>query len=267
MVRTLTADEEYGACGLVANLGSCDSLDEISGLTDTQRALAYEQARMALNHLTAGVVANCPVRVRPCRASAMSAYPWTWTGLTYIPSYEVLSGEAWMSPCGCMLSCACKPRAGLDLGRTVAEIISVSIDGEVLPEEEYRLAKQRWLYRTTGTWPATQDMDLPPGADGTFVVEYRPGWALGLAGEAAYGRLASEFAKSLCKDKSCTLPSNVKMLVRRGVTMEFKEGLFPDNRTGMRDVDLFVESINPHRLRAMPSILTPEIRRRQMRGL
>ena len=266
MARTLTADEEYGACGLVANLGSCDSLDDISGLTDTQRTLAYEYARDALNHLTAGVVANCPVSVRPCRAGAMSAFPWTWTGLTYIPP-EFMSGTSWMSSCGCMMSCACKPRAGLDLGRPVAEIIEVEIDGAVLPEEDYRLAEHRWLYRTDGTWPATQDMDLEPGAVGTFIVKYRPGWTLGLAGEAAYGRLASEFAKSLCKDKSCSLPSNVKMIVRRGVTMEFKEGLFPENRTGMREVDLFVQSINPHRLRSMPTILTPEIRRRQMRGV
>jgi hypothetical protein len=83
----------------------------------------------------------------------------------------------------------------------------------------------------------------------------------------AYGRLASEFGKSLCNEKSCSLPKNVKTIVRRGVVMEFKEGLFPENRTGLRDVDLFVESVNPHRLRAMPTILSPETRRRQMRGV
>lgn len=266
MARTLTADEEIGACGLVANVGGCTSMDEIEGLSETDAIRAYEFARMALNHLTAGAVANCPVKVRPCRASDMGSYPWTWTGLTYLPP-DRLGGVSWMSSCGCMSSCACKPRAALDLGRTVAEIISVSVDGVELAEEDYRLAEQRWLYRTEGSWPITQDMDLAPGGPGTFIVEYRPGWGLGLAGEVAYGRLATEFAKALCNEKSCSLPKNVKVIVRRGVTMEFKEGLFPDNKTGLRDVDLFVESANPNGLRFFPTILSPEIRRRQMRGV
>jgi hypothetical protein len=265
-MRTLTSDEEIGSCGLVANIGNCGSLDEIDGLSDSDKIRAYEFARIALNHLTAGVVANCPVTVRPCRAAAMGPFPWSWSGLTYIPP-EYLSGAAWLPSCGCVMSCACAPRAALDLGRTVAEIIGVTIDGDVLEEAEYRLAEKQWLYRVGGVWPAVQDMDLAPGTEGTFTVEYRPGWALGLAGEVAYGRLASEFGKSLCNEKSCSLPKNVKTIVRRGVVMEFKEGLFPENRTGLRDVDLFVESVNPHRLRAMPTILSPETRRRQMRGV
>ena len=60
MARILTAEEEYGSCGLVANIGDCGSLDEIEGLTPAGRERAFEFARIALNHLTAGVVANCP---------------------------------------------------------------------------------------------------------------------------------------------------------------------------------------------------------------
>lgn len=264
MTRTLTPDEEYGACGLVANLSGCGGMDEIEGLTEGRKILAYEQARVALQFLTAGAVANCPVQVRPCRAGAMGAYPWTWTGLTYLPP-ETMGAYSWLPSCGCMFSCACTPRAALDLNGPVAEVVGVTLDGLSLEEEEYRLAEHRLLYRTTGSWPATQDMDLAPDAEGTFVVEFRPGWALGLAGEAAYGHLASEFAKALCDDDGCVLPSNVSMVIRRGVTMEFKDGLFPDNKTGMRDVDLFTNSINPFGMRQAPTILTPETRRRQMR--
>lgn len=265
-MRILTADEEYGSCALVANTGTCGSLDTIEGLTPADRERAYEFARIALNHLTAGMFANCPVTVRPCRAAAMGAFPWTWTGLTYIPP-EYMSGVQWLPSCGCTISCACKPRAGLDLGRPVAEVTEVKLNSILLEEDEFRLVERRWLYRTVGVWPATQDMDLVPGADGTFLVTYRPGWALGLTGEVAYGRLASEFAKSLCSESSCSLPKNVKMIVRRGVTMEFKEGLFPDGKTGLRDVDLFVESVNPNRLRFLPTVVTPETRRREMRGV
>jgi hypothetical protein len=268
MARTLLNHEELGACGLVANLSrACPdgTLDTIENLSDVDKERAYEFARIALNHLTAGMVANCPVQVRPCKAGAMGAFPWSWTGLTYIPP-AYLTGS-WLPGCGCIFSCKCQPRAALDLGRTVAEVTAVTVDGVALEDDEYRLSEKRWLYRTTGTWPLTQDMDLPPGSVGTFVVEYRPGWALGPAGEFAYGQLAMEFAKSLCKDGSCSLPKNVKMVVRRGVTMEFKEGLFPDNKTGIREVDLFVESVNPSGLRHTPRVLTPETRRREMRGV
>lgn len=263
MTRTLEPYEEYGACGLVSNVAACGGLDEISGLTGPQRELAYEMARTALNHLTAGVVANCPRTVRPCRAANMGAYPWRWTGLTYLPP-EYLSG-AWLPACGCTIGCQCAPRAALDMNTHVAEIVGVTIDGVVLEEDEYRLAESRYLYRIDGVWPATQNMDLAPGESGTFEVTYRPGWALTTLGEAAYGWLASEFAKSLCNDGSCKLPTSVRSIARKGVVMEFKEGIFPDNKTGIRGVDLFVESVNPSGLRHVPVTLTPEIRRQQMR--
>ena len=268
MARTLAAHEEFGACGLVANLaGSCPggSLASIPNLGTTDKERAYEFARVALNHLTAGMVANCPVKVRPCKAGAMGPYSWSWTGLTYLPPEGVVG--SWLSGCGCAMDCRCAPRAALDLNRHVAEVVSVTLDGAVLDEADWWVSESRYLHRSVGAWPLVQNMDLRPDTAGTFVVEYRPGWALGLAGEVAYGRLATEFAKSLCNDGSCSLPKNVKSIVRRGVVMEFKEGLFPDNKTGMRDVDLFVESVNPSGLRHMTTVLTPEIRRQQMRGV
>jgi hypothetical protein len=268
MARTLAADEEVGACGLIANVSGCTSMDEIEGLNDTDRERAYEFARIALNMLTAGAVANCPITVRPCRAGAMGPYSWSWTGLTYIPPEHVVGPASWLPVCGCTMACQCAPRAALDLNRHVAEIVEVKVDGVALEETDYRLAESRWLYRVDGVWPPVQDMDLPPDSVGTFTVMLRPGYALGLAGEVAYGRLATEFAKSLCGDtKGCALPTNVKMIVRRGVTMELGEGLFPNGKTGLRDVDLFVQSINPKGLTHMTTVLTPEIRRRQMRGV
>lgn len=264
MTRVLEPHEELGACGLVANLSQCDGVDDtFDDLPFEDRERAYEMARVALGYLTARVVANCPVSVRPCSAEAMGAYPWRWSGLTYIPPTDLLG--QWVPGCGCAYSCACDPKGALDLNGPVAEIISVEIDGTPLEETDYWLSERRYLIRKDGTWPRTQDMSKEPGETGTFVVTYRPGYPLGLAGEIAYGVLATEVAKAMC-DKDCRLPANVKTIVRRGVTIEFGEGLFPENRTGIRDVDLFVGSVNPTgKLRWVPTVATPETQRRRHR--
>lgn len=264
MTRVLLPHEELGACGLVANLsGECNgSLDTLDNLSSADKVRAYEQARLALGYLTAYVVANCPTRVRPCSSEAMGAYPWSWTGLTYIPPSEVLGH--WIPGCGCTYSCACSPSTALDLNGPVAEVVEVQIDGAVLDPTEYWLSGGRYLIRKSGTWPRTQDMSKEPGDVGTFTVTYRPGFPLGPAGEIAYGRLAMEMAKALCSN-DCKLPSNVKTIVRRGVTLEFKEGLFPDNKTGIRDVDLFVASVNPGTLRWVPTVASPDTQRRRHR--
>lgn len=274
MSRVLEPYEEVGACGLVANLagvcadGTLDGavdVDDDGGLLPERKALAYELARLALNHLTAGITANCPASARPCRAGDMGMFPWSWTGLAYIPP-EYLTGNIWISSCGCGQACACSPRGALDLNGHVAEIVSVEIDGVVVPDTEYRLMEGRYLYRIGGAWPVTQDMSIAPGGVGTFVLTYRPGFPLGTAGEAAYGRLAAEFAKALCGDSGCAFPKNVKSVVRAGVMLEFKDGLFPGGLTGIREVDAYVASVNPYGVKTLTSIVTPEsLRRRRMR--
>ena len=42
--------------------------------------------------------------------------------------------------------------------------------------------------------------------------------------------------------------------------MDLAVGMFPDGMTGIREVDLFIASVNPHRLRMAPTVWSPDER-------
>lgn len=255
-MRVLAPFEEVGDCGLVADLASsCGTSGaplEGLDLTEDQRVRVHGLARMALNSLTAGMVANCPVTVRPCSPTyAAAASYWHWGGLTWVSPFD---SAAWLNACGCTLACRCKSRKRLDLNGPVAEVISVQLDGVTLEETEYSLeGNHRFLVKTTGEWPTTQNMDAALTEDETFAVTYRPGYALGVVGEGALGRLVHEFAKAACNVK-CKLPTGVTTIVRQGVTMTLNRGLFADGLTGIAEVDTYIRALNPYGLRRVPTI-------------
>jgi hypothetical protein len=166
----------------------------------------------------------------------------------------------WLNGCGCTFACSCTTAARLDLNGPVAEVVEVTVDGEVIPDTEYRLEGDRWLMRVDGVWPVTQDMDEPLSEVDTFSVTYRPGYALGDVGEGAYGALVYEFARAACGDKKCRLPTGVTNITRNGVTMTINRGLFHDGLTGIPEVDTYIQSVNPNKLRSVPVVASSDVR-------
>lgn len=258
-MRVLTVVEEWLECGLVANLtDACgdDGVPVLPVASEQQKIRARALARTTLNALTAGIVANCPVTVRPCsRGAVAAASAWHWGDLGwYTPGYDT----GWVSSCGCGSVCPCESVLALDLNGPVAEVTQVRVGAAILPEGDYRLEGGRYLFRTDGTaWPARQDMDSPVGTVDTFAVTYRVGYPLGLAGELALGSLYVEWLKAVC-GKKCSLPPGVTQITRQGVSMTINRGLFYDGLTGLRDVDTYIQSVNPHALRSVPTISSPD---------
>ena len=270
MPRALGPTEVEIGCGLIANVASCCDADQQDPFANPPLdnpqtiAVAYDMAREALNTLTAGLVANCPVLLRPCSvACCMAADQWSWDGMTWRP--YLVDGQ-WMNGCGCKDPCGCQRVAGLDLGGPY-EVLGVALDGQELPDDQWRVddgvdttRQGRYLYRIGGDWPVQQDMDLMPNEQGTFAVHARPGYALGAAGERALGKLVCEFYKAACGQK-CELPARVQSISREGVTMILGEALFPGGLMGIRDVDIYIASINPNALVTIPTVYSPDVRR------
>lgn len=247
---------EDGPCGLVVD-PYCIDPDEWEAAPPEQRRYAMEAARLTLNHLTAGQVANCPEVYRPCgQAPCQSPV----TGLTWEP---ILSEGKWFNvrPCGCQTDCwHADPASRVRMPRPVADVDDIYVDGAALGREEYRFSGG-WLVRTNGSaWPTDQDLSRDYSEPDTFAIVYRPGFPLGLMGERALGVLVREFLRA-CSGKKCSLPSNMRTLSRQGVTFEVEADQLADGVIGIREVDFYTATINPNRLRQAPAVYVPGARR------
>lgn len=237
------------------------------------RSRAISLATFVLDALTGHQFAQCPVTVRPCGPSCG-----LFTGYQTFPVQAPSSGVpgVWMQPwiangiwrnCACNGGCDCAPACRIDLGIPVAQIDQVKVDGVVLDPSAYRLVGQ-WLARTDGgaCWPACQDPALPDTAPDTFSVTFRPGRALPVAGQIAAGALAGEFAKA-CAGNACGLPAQIASLSRQGVDVEFvspTEAL-SGGLTGIREVDMFIQAVNPGGLRRRSRVMSPDLPRHPVR--
>jgi hypothetical protein len=48
-------------------------------------------------------------------------------------------------------------------------------------------------------------------------------------------------------------------MTRQGVTFTLAPGLFPNGLTGIRVIDAYILSINPHGLKEQPSVWSPDL--------
>lgn len=258
--------------GVSVEPGPCDwaidtsCIPEWSSYTNEQRSRAISWASFILDALTGRQFAQCPVTVRPCGPSCRLQADYT-TYPVGAPSQNVpgpwmipyISGGTWVN-CACSGGCDCTPECRVDLGLPVAEITEVKVNGLVLDPSAYQLAGQ-WLVRTDGgaCWPSCQDPSVPDTEDGTFAVTFRPGRTLPVAGQIAAGRLAGEFIKA-CAGAACGLPAQIASLSRQGVDVQFvdPESVFENGRTGIREVDLFIQAVNPSQLTRRPRVMSPD---------
>lgn len=210
---------------------------------DTVRTRATALASSSLYRLTGYRVGGCPVKVRPRPQRGLCAIPLSYA--TALPYQPILLNGLWRNatcpPCS-------DPRL-VDLPSPVGEVSEVKVDGVVLPPSDYRIVDRHYLaWAGTGDppWPGEQDYVVPDTEPGTFSVTYLNSYPVDSLGAYAAGLLAVEFAKACSSGGSkCKLPSNVISIVRQGVTYELSAGAFPDGKTSIREVDVFIEQWNP----------------------
>lgn len=151
----------------------------------------------------------------------------------------------------------------------VRQIIEVLIDGVVIPEEEYELRDQQSLIRILQTqssqpterygWPTSQRMDLPPTEPSTFAITYIHGADPGGGGRRACELLAAAWVCDELADET-RLPDRAVSVERQGITIQLANtmDLIEKGRTGVVQVDAWLQSVNPNNLTEDALVFTPD---------
>ena len=230
--------------------------DDPGEWTDAHREAQW-LATIELWRAVAGSIGLCRTVMRPCLDECTSRYgssgPWM---LPYV------SGGNWYNngACGCPGDCTCSRLCTATLQGPVHEVVQVRVDGQVLPPDTWRLLTGDRLARVDGgCWPSCQDL-AQPDADG-FTVVYHRGVPPGPDAIRAVSMLACRKLDECGNgsgDGCGELPDGVTQVSREGITMRFgdREDEF---RSGMRYVDDWVASVNPHGLTEPASVWSPDI--------
>jgi hypothetical protein len=138
----------------------------------------------------------------------------------------------------------------------VGTIVEVRINGIVLDAASYRIEDGKYLVRLDGQgWPHS--------SGDNFTVTYHNSHPVGELGAHAAGVMAWEWLKLItrnAKDK-CKLPSTATNVNRAGITVEVAAGMFPENVTGLPEIDAYLLLWNPHQLRVAPRVYSPDLPR------
>lgn len=246
-------------CDWPFDLACCDwsdpeEPDPTPSLEVRQRAMNL--AVMTLRMLTAYRVGGCPVTVRPCVQSC----PCGREGFN--PHINVQG--AWVNSCGNGHGCHCGELPVLELPGPVGRVDEVIENGVTLVEGADYLVFDIGLVRVGGSWPTCQDMTAPLDQPNTLGVTYLNAFVPDHGAAVAAGVLACEYAKA-CQGKDCRLPRSVRALSRQGMTMEFPAEIFEGGLTGIREVDAWIKSWNPHALKASSVVYSPDLTRPAVR--
>jgi len=227
--------------------------------TDVDSAVQEWSEQMAIEILWAASGRRfglCTSKYRPCRVGCQVGVPvldaWNLVGR------RTLVDDAWAGSmfaligCGCRDNCSCSTLEALDLWHTnVREVTEVVIDGVTLSPSAYRLSRNKLLRVDGESWPTCQDWTVDADQDGAWTVEYVHGKSVPYGGRVAVGILATELRKAVCDDESCALPRRVQTVTRQGVSVAFIDPMtfLNDGLTGLYEVDLWILSVNPGRLK------------------
>jgi hypothetical protein len=168
-----------------------------------------------------------------------------------------ISGGRWLNACGCGSGdCGCTALSEIILPGPVGRIVSVYIDGDLIPNTDYRVDNGNRLVRLDGeSWPACQDM-AASDHDGFSVTYYR-GAAPNAMTRAAAGALAAEFLAA-CSGEECRLPGSVVRASRGGESYEFAPQDFANGDTGIVEVNAVIRIYNPANLKYPIIVASPD---------
>jgi hypothetical protein len=250
-------------CGWTVDPGCCDGWDDFA---PEVQARAENLAILTLWRLSGRRFSQCEVTVRPCfnRLQPRSYATFgVWLdygdgqGFNWLP-YQDIDGD-WRN-CPCSATCICGASCEVALPAPVSQITEIRINNVVLATG-WRVEDRRYLIRQDGQcWPERPNMDVPADStDNTFTVKYLWGSAVPADAAAIAGELACEFAK-FCTNQPCALSPEVTSISRDGVTFQVVPvGGRNDTPTGLANVDLWLRTVNPSRLRQSPGVSTPDI--------
>lgn len=218
-----------------------------------RKELAEAFAWTTLQTLTAFQIALCPITVRPTSKRCWDTYRY---GSGYDPHMN--SDGKWVNvSCGHWNDCSCTTIKEVILDGQVGAIVSVMIDGFMVEPENYRIDNGNRLVRQDGVdWPLCQDMNIPAGEVGSFVVTYYQGTAPNTLINYAAGSLAAEFYRAMLGDKKCRLPNGVRSVTRQGISFEIQDDLFSSGFTGIQEVDIIIRQMNPYQHKSEPVIMS-----------
>jgi len=136
----------------------------------------------------------------------------------------------------------------------VVSISQILIDGSVVASSLYRVDDWRRLVYiptvgvTRSAWPASQDLDAPTSAAGTFAVTYVHGTPPPAGGVKACAELATMLGIGASPKLAgqARLPDRMSSVSRQGVSAQVADPstMFTDGQTGIPAVDLWVASVN-----------------------
>lgn len=259
MTEVFTTSAPALPCSWDVDVSCCDNWDDY--LPATQQA-AMEYGAFTLWAATGRRFGLCTRTVRPCgRESMPLPGGYFWSEGTWRP--YILDG-AWRNCAGCGAGfgcCTCAPTCQVWLPPPVAAIpaTGVSVDGQIIPVDAWRVDDGQWLVRTDGDcWPVCQDYDVDSGT-GFFEITYQQGIPVPALMSRAAGELACEWAKS-CAGAACRLPQRVASIARQGVTISMVDVqiLLKNGFTGIQTVDQVIRNFNPYGLTSRMGIASPD---------
>lgn len=196
---------------------------------------------------------QCPVIIRPCPTPCTEPSGAWLAGPGWFPIFE--SGSWRNISCGCSASgCNLYGPAVIHLPGPVGVVTEVVMDGVTLPADAYVLEGEV-LRRADGSdWPS-QNLQLPLGRAGTWSITYTQGYPPPPGVAVFVGTLAKEFLDA-CSGKPCRLPKNTQSVSRRGVSYQMYDpsSIYASGKTGISEIDLWLQSVNPNRLMSAPRV-------------
>lgn len=191
---------------------------------------------------------SCQDTVRPCACSC---------------------GSGWRCGCGCRMP------SSVTLGAyPITSIVEVLVDGQVVDPGRYRVDDWKYLVRLRdadgkwAAWPCSQDLTRPTTDEDTWQVTFTYGTPPPAAGVRAAAALACELLLACQPDGSdgaaaCRLPKRVQQITRQGVSMVLLDPFefLREGHTGVYEVDLFLNTYNPHRLKRASTVISPDMPR------
>lgn len=253
----------YTAC-----TSGCSALEDMS---NEDRARVERMATDFLWNVTNRVYGTCEVAIRPCSEECAGDFGSTFWGRHWFPGGRpngwlpiVIDDFLYNTGCGCGARCNCliDGAKSLIVPGPLAEVVSVRIEGAVIPASEYKVTYNRYITLSGDRrWPACQNLNLEATEEGTFEIVYKRGVPVPEGGQLAAGILACELAKALCGDNDCQLPRRVQTITRQGITVGFQdmfEGL-DEGKTGIWIIDSWITSTRRPGDRA--GVRSPDIRK------
>jgi hypothetical protein len=258
---TVTVD----ACDWPLETSACSDWDDLAPVT----GIASTIAANTLYRLSGRRYTSCSTTLRPCFTdtpnlastynaglSPFSPYP----GVSLIP--VIVDGFPIRNTYACH-SCSIRSRSAITLPFPVVSVDAVDIAGTTIDPAQFVVYDSRTIVWQSpddppATFPTTQDLNAPAGDPSTWSLTITHGTPPPIDTAYITGIFACELAKMLA-DLPCALPRTVTNISRQGVTYTMVQNDFIEmGYVGIRTVDEWIHSVNPHRLASPPRVFSPD---------